>query len=107
MINTNLFSILLIFRYYTLTLMSTGNAWECVWLHVCNNFFAMFVRSDEKPDLNDKVITHRGVDDPVDDPLIASLERQRKPEAAVLLAPALVGGCGHVAEEGRGVGVSI
>ena len=42
--------------HYTMTLLTTSNAWECVWLHVVNNFFAMFVRSDQTPDLSDSLI---------------------------------------------------
>jgi hypothetical protein len=36
--------------------MYNSNAWECIWLHCINNFFAMFVRSDQKPDMNDALI---------------------------------------------------
>ena len=37
-------------------LLTTGNAWDCVFLHVMNNFFAMFVRSDRAPDLGDPIM---------------------------------------------------
>ncbi len=41
---------------YTLVLLKTGNAWDCVVMHVCNNFFAMFMRADVAPNLHDPVI---------------------------------------------------
>ena len=42
--------------FYNVVLLKTGNAWDCVFLHIVNNFFAMFIRSDRAPDLGDPVM---------------------------------------------------